>query len=298
MEESSELQIEDKGNEAEGFESPQAPKRDVAKGSEEMPKGTPKTFVPALPESAPSQEISATQEPTERPEAKAEVRPEVKSPRSSTKGKMSPEAKEPAAIEDNPGGTNVNLQGTSNGPTPQPALLGRSPQTDAVISPVQPLFDEQQLRRFQELYAQAPWLYQQGGQIPMPPPPFQHPVARPLFLEQDERRLQGAGGMVDQTHLHPYMPSVGPQENMELKWELKELMDENRKLRDRVEVLEKGSEDPKFSTPEGHCKEAETTTKEAETTRKEAETTRRRLRPALRRLRTTRKEAETTKGKD
>ena len=61
-----------------------------------MPKGTPKTFVPALPESAPSQEISATQEPTERPEAKAEVRPEVKSPRSSTKGRMSPEVKEPS----------------------------------------------------------------------------------------------------------------------------------------------------------------------------------------------------------
>ena len=40
MEESGELQIEDKGNEAEGFESPQAPERDVAKGSEEMPKGT------------------------------------------------------------------------------------------------------------------------------------------------------------------------------------------------------------------------------------------------------------------
>ena len=98
--------------------------------------------------------------------------------------------------------------------------------------------------------------------------------------------------MVDQTRfVYPYMPSVGPQENMELKRELKELIDENRKLRDRVEVLEKGSEDPKFSTPEGHCKEAETTTKEAETTRKEAETT-------TKEAETTRKEAETTKGKE
>ena len=218
MEESGELQLEDGGKEAEGFESPQVSQRDIAKGSEEMPKGTPKTFVPALPESAPSQEISATQEPAERPEAKAEVRPEVKSPRSSTKGRMSPEVKEPAAIEDRPSGTKVSLQGASNGPTPQHALIGRSPETDAVISPAQPLFDDQQLRRFQELYAQAPWLYPQGGQIPMPPPPFQHPVARPLFLEQDERRLQGTAGMVDQTpFVYPYMPSVGPQESMELK---------------------------------------------------------------------------------
>ncbi|CAL1129313.1 unnamed protein product [Cladocopium goreaui] len=290
MEESGELQLEDGGKEAEGFESPQVSQRDIAKGSEEMPKGTPKTFVPALPESAPSQEISATQEPAERPEAKAEVRPEVKSPRSSTKGRMSPEVTEPAAIEDRPSGTKVSLQGASNGPTPQHALIGRSPETDAVISPAQPLFDDQQLRRFQELYAQAPWLYPQGGQIPMPPPPFQHPVARPLFLEQDERRLQGTAGMVDQTpFVYPYMPSVGPQENMELKKELKELMDENRRLRDRVEVLEKGNEDPKFSTPEGNTKEAETTSKEAETTRKEAETTRKEAE-------TTSKEAETTKG--
>ena len=75
MEESGELQLEDGGKEAEGFESPQVSQRDIAKGSEEMLKGTPKTFVPALPESAPSQEISATQEPAERLEAKAEVRP-------------------------------------------------------------------------------------------------------------------------------------------------------------------------------------------------------------------------------
>ena len=60
-------------------------------------------------------------------------------------------------------------------------------------------------------------------------------------------------------------------------------MDENRKLRSRIEVLEKGTEEPKFSTPEGHLKEAETTKKKAETPTKEAET------PI--------KEAETTKGK-
>ena len=142
----------------------------------------------------------------------------------------------------------------------------------------------------------------------MPPPPFQHSVARPLFLEQDERRLQGTAGLVDQTpFVYPYMPSVGPQESMELKKELKELMDENRRLRDRVEVLEKGNEDPKFSTPEGNTKEAETTkgkeaettNKEAETTNKEAETTRKEAEAETtkKEAETTTKEAETTKGK-
>ena len=43
MEESGELQLEDGGKDAEGFESPQVSQRDIAKGSEEMPKGTPKT---------------------------------------------------------------------------------------------------------------------------------------------------------------------------------------------------------------------------------------------------------------
>ena len=49
--------------------------------------------------------------------------------------------------------------------------------------------------------------------------------------------------------------------------------------------LEKGLEEPKFSTPEGISKEAETTNKEAETTRKEAETTKAQVE-------TTNKEAE------
>ena len=75
-------------------------------------------------------------------------------------------------------------------------------------------------------------------------------------------------------------------------------MDENRRLRDRVEVLEKGNEDPKFSTPEGNTKEAETTKgKEAENTRKEAETTRKEAETTKKEAETTTKEAETTKGK-
>lgn len=66
MKESGELQIEDEGKEAEGFESPQAALRGGAKGSEEMLRAAPKALVPVLPGSAPSQEISAAQERTER----------------------------------------------------------------------------------------------------------------------------------------------------------------------------------------------------------------------------------------
>ena len=112
------------------------------------------------------------------------------------------------------------MQGISNGPTYQRGQPGRSPDSNAVISPEQPLFDDQQLMRFQELYAQAPWLYP-GGQLPLPPLPFQDPIARPLFLEQDEGRLQGTAGILEQTpFLYPYMPSVGRQEDLELRREL------------------------------------------------------------------------------
>ena len=92
------------------------------------------------------------------------MKPEVKSPKSSAKGKMTPEVKENRGLAAPPategqgqiGGTNVNLQGNPNGTTAQHGPPGRSPDSNAVISQCQPLLDEQQLKRFQELYAQAP----------------------------------------------------------------------------------------------------------------------------------------------
>ena len=148
----------------------------------------------------------------------------MKSPKLSSQAQKTPDAIEDlrgdgaASVTDpKAGDSNVDVKGISN---PQQRQPGRSPESSAVITPGPKLFDDQQLRRFQELYAQAPWLYP-GGQLPMPPPPFQHPIARPLFLEQDERRLQGNTGMVDQTQfVYPYIPSVGPQENAEWRKEL------------------------------------------------------------------------------
>ena len=96
---------------------------------------------------------------------------------------MTPEVTEPAATDDKAGGTDMNTQCISNGPIYQRGQPGRWPDSNALISPEQLLFDDQQLRRFQELYAQAAWLYPGGRQLPLPPPPFQNSIARPLFLE-------------------------------------------------------------------------------------------------------------------
>ena len=123
---------------------------------------------------------------------------------------------------------------------------------------MQPLFDDQQLRRFQELHGQAPWLYS-GGQMFYPPvmPPL--PLARPLFLEQEERRLQGISNVGDQSQFaYPYMVPQGVQENVELKKGPELVLEENRKLKERLEALEDSrcEEDQKFSTPDGDTKEA------------------------------------------
>ena len=85
------------------------------------------------------------------------------------------------------------------------------------------------------------------------------PITRPLFLEQDERRVHGVGMVGDQaSYLFPYMPQPGPSEHAELRRELERIMEENQKLRARIETLEsmRVDDDQKFSTPEEPKKEA------------------------------------------
>ena len=74
-------------------------------------------------------------------------------------------------------------------------VAGPTPQKDSTEKVQTPLFDEFQLRRFNELAGQAPWLYQQHG-VPMTAPPHVgYPqLARPLFLDQDEARLRAVSG--------------------------------------------------------------------------------------------------------
>ena len=173
------------------------------------------------------------------------------------------------------------------------ALHQTASMSQAVISPTQPLFDEQQLRQFQEMFDQAPWLYPGAQQLRYHQLAMPHPIARPLFLERDERRVQGSlqAGEAPQFSF-PYGQkegqNPGPQENLGLKRDLDMLMEENKKLGERVLALESQKErEPQFSTPNGEQKEAEITTKEAARPPKtEAEETRN----------FQSKEAETTKG--
>ena len=81
--------------------------------------------------------------------------------------------------------------------------------------------------------------------------------------------MQETVGMGSQ-YVYPYGPAVGVRENLELKKGIEEVLEENRKLREKVERLEKAQlsqseEDPKFSTPTGdNPKEAETPYQEAD----------------------------------
>ena len=81
----------------------------------------------------------------------------------------------------------------------------------------------------------------------------QPPLARLIFLDQEERRLQAPVA-------YPYMVPPSLYQNVELRKGSESVMEENRKLRARIELFENsnGEEDPKFSTLAGEVKEAET----------------------------------------
>ena len=71
----------------------------------------------------------------------------------------------------------------------------------------------------------------------MPQLPMQPPLARPLFLEHEEHRLQGQRNGGEQPPiLNPYVQSPGFHENAELRRKLEMMMEENQKLKDRLEA--------------------------------------------------------------
>ena len=99
-----------------------------------------------------------------------------------------------------------------------------------------------------------------GGQMMMLQLLMQPPLARPLFLEHEERRLQSQRNVAEQPPiLNPYVQSPGFHENAELRRNLKIMMEENQKLKDRLEALERPrqEDEPKFSTPDAINKEIE-----------------------------------------
>ena len=86
-----------------------------------------------------------------------------------------------------------------------------------------------------------------------PPMHVQPPLARPLFLDQEERRIQGTLNVGDQpSHAYPYMVPPSSNEHVEFRKGLESVMEENRRLRERIELLENlNGEEQKFSTPDG-----------------------------------------------
>ena len=270
----------------ERFESPKA-SRDDALGREEKPVGTPKSLHPPAPE---QESAKASQEPAVETATKdvsaapagvstVQVLSQPAAMGASPESQRALAPTSTALVENtrtSEGGTveaKTNLV-VSNGPHQEGNEPGRvqpvvhsmvtPPGSQTGVSPMQPLFDEQQLRRFQELHNQAPWLYP-GNQMVFPQMQLQPPLARPLFLDQEERRVQGISNAGDQPPVaYPIMVPSTVHENAELRRGLQAVMEENRKLRERVELLENSNlEEPKFSTPNGEDKEAETPNKEA-----------------------------------
>ena len=117
-----------------------------------------------------------------------------------------------------------------------------------------PLFDEHQLRRFHELYSQAPWLYSENAPLPMlPPGQMLPPVQRPLFLDQDERRI-GEEGRIGSSGFQVHERNMEmDRENQELKRNIERVLRENQLLRGRVDALafQKIEEDQRFAPPNG-----------------------------------------------
>ena len=289
-----EPQLEDvkKPEAVEVYESPRVPKRDEPLGTEDGPKNAPKSFPPPVPD--PSDQGLAARSSDKHARSPVRAKSEPKTPRKTeeTPSKRSegnlpmqtPQvADEPskslavAVTDASAVKSEANMQGASNGPQSAGNVSERAQRvvpsstasmSQVVISPTQPLFDEQQLRQFQEMFNQAPWLYPGAQPLMMPQLTMPPQIARPLFLEQDERRVQGSLQVGEALQfVFPYGQKEGQNPRLQeipfqSRLDLEMLMEENKKLRERVLALESQKEE-EFSTPNGEQKGAETTIKEA-----------------------------------
>ena len=79
------------------------------------------------------------------------------------------------------------------------------------------------------------------------------PVQRPLFLDQDERRI-GEEGRIGSSRFQVHERNMEmDRENQESKRNIDRVLRENQLLKDRVDALEfqKVKEDQRFATPNG-----------------------------------------------
>ena len=205
--------------------------------------------------------------------------PEVATPRSRPGVPSTPPPPHPPELEVKPAGLQTPLQTSTARKSPevrssvvqQDEKAAGSALSDRLREDVAttPLFTEEQARALNELHDRAPWLYQSGRSA------FSPYLHRPAFLEHEEDRLRE--GLSERDRQLQYMRDRLLQEQNEkeeLKRAVSSVLEDNQRMRVRLQDLEAKVRDPeqKFSTPEGSQKQEAETTKEPRGS-KEAETT-------------------------
>ena len=117
------------------------------------------------------------------------------------------------------------------------------------FAPLPPLFDDQQLQRFQEMYERAPSLY---------PRMAARQEERPNFLQEDEMRLQRVRQEEERLRESRKM-AVARHEEQAAIWRLyQEAREENEMLKQRIALLteevatyERMFDEAQFGTPDG-----------------------------------------------
>ena len=117
------------------------------------------------------------------------------------------------------------------------------------LAPLPPLFDDQQLQRFQEMYARAPTIYPKGPQ---------GAEERPNFLQEDELRLQRVRQEEERLRENRRMAVMRHEEQAAI-WRLYlEAIEENEMLKKRIALLteevatyERTFDEAQFGTPDG-----------------------------------------------
>ena len=217
---------------------------------EQSPAAVPKALAPALPGS----QIAAP--PAEITDASLATRQPAEGHHVEEKSKDMLEDERPAQL---PAMSEPRIPEAPIALTPGAGNLVQTPNQMTPFSP--PLFTDDQLRRFQDLYGQAPLLYgmhalhqQQPTMLGTPMDPVRSELVRPLFLEQDEKRLAASAPALGSRSAVPVQ--AYPQMTEETQKMIQDLFQENERLRNRLDSLEDGS--GKFATREEAEKKSKT----------------------------------------
>lgn len=127
-----------------------------------------------------------------------------------------------------------------------PLCLGPEVMKEAVggdVPPYQPLFDVQQLGRFQELYESAPYIY---GRIP------QRDVSRPTFLDREEEEERLAAIQEEKRLREEEKRKKETEKDFGQSEILRQVMEENSKLKEMIWNLKRRTPPPsvQFETPD------------------------------------------------